>query len=982
MSIKFISKFSVLLVLFLAIGINEGCVTKKRKKDVSKLSKFYHNVTSEYNGYFNANELMEFAIIDLQNANVDNYTQVLELYDYISVPDPNMVKPDMDIAIEKVTRVAALHEPGDWVDDCYVLMGKAQYLKQDYDTAIETFEYFQEDFNPANPYGRNFQKKKISSKEANKQRKKERETEKKIRDKERKLKDKEREAEKKAREKARKSKKRSSSKKRGKKRPVREPKVAVDTTSQITSNTIVTPKSTTAPSKEETPIKKTTTSKVKDPIDKSSYNEGLVWLAKSMVRAGKYTSAEFLLTRLEKKSNLDKDILKEISVAKADILIKTNKEIEALTHLDEAINSKSTSREEKGRYAFVAGQILMKEGRYNEASGYFQTARKKSKNYKMKFMSELNSVKCTQLGNSNSKNVAGKLESLLKETKYEEFRDEIYFALGEIAANNNDIVKAKEYFSKSVASSKGASNLKTEAYYKLAQITYSLENYVDARAYYDSTSMVIAKTDSRRSEVQKLSTNLKDIADNIQKIERLDSVIGMASLSKDELLAIAKKRLEEEKLSGKKTDTNVGKQSLFVKKQRASTATSDFWAYNVVSIETGKRTFINKWGDRPLVDNWRQKSKVDALPDFQIKEQINEEKAIVEDNDGLSDEEYNRLMADVPSSALAKGKLEEEVRVAMFELGKQFRDKIQNYSKSATTLESLNDRFKLHKDLLDSYYYLFLDHQDLNNSAEATRYKNLILTDYPDSKYGKLIANPEYASTLEDERKKIDKYYDQTYALFQKGEYTKVAERADVAKTTFGKENKLIAKFSLLNAMAMGHTDGEKAYIKGLNEVILRYPNTPEELKAKEIMRFLSGDKSAFSDVDIKEVDNLFSEDEKARHYVAVILFDYSDDILQDAKISISDYNKKYHAKDRLQMGEMLLNKTENTQLILVRSFPNKEKAMEYYKDVEKNKEEYISKNLVNFELLPITQQNYRKMLQQKTHSNYKSYFSRYYLVE
>ncbi len=982
MSIKFFNKIAFLIILLLVVGVNESCVTKKRKKEVSKLSKFYHNVTSEYNGYFNANELMEFAIIDLQAANVDNYTTILELYDYISVPDPNMVKPDMDIAIEKVTRVAALHQPGDWVDDCYVLMGKAQYLKQDYDTAIETFEYFQEDFNPANPYGRNFQKKKISSKAANKQKKKERAEAKKIKETERKKKEDARKDEKKIREKEKKARSRASKKRGSKKRPVRTPKPSTeDSTTLNTNKVITTVDNNNSNNQDQTKVNKPSQSKVTDPVDKSSYNEGLVWLARSMVRAGKYTSAEFLLNRLEKKPSLDKDIVKEISIAHADILIKTGKETDALPYLDQGIASKSANRSEKGRYAFIAGQILMKEGRYGEAASYFKTAKKKSKDYKMKFMSELNSIKCRQLDEGSDKNVVGRLENMLKETKYVEFKDEIYFALGEIAANNNDIAKAKEYFGKSVASSKGKSNLKTEAYYKLAQITYTLENYVDSKAYYDSTSMVINKTDTRRAEVQKMSINLKDISLNIQKIERLDSVIAMASMSKDELMKIAKNRLEIEKASGKKTDTKVGQQTLFVKTPRATVVQSDFWAYNIVAKENGRKTFISTWGDRPLVDNWRLQSKIDVLPVFETqKEDI--QIAEKEENNEIGQEEYDRLMADVPSSALAKGKLEDEVRAALFELGKLFRDRLQNYNKSAITLEELNRRFSNHNDLLDAFYYLYLDYQDLNKVEQANKYKALILTDYADSKYANLISNPSFAATLEDERKKIDKYYDQTYAFFQKGEYTKVSERVEVANSNFGKENKLIAKFALLNAMAMGNTDGEKAYIKGLNEVVLRYPNTPEELKAKEILRFIQGDKSAFSDIDIKEVDDLFNEDENSRHYIAVILFDYSDDILQNAKISISDYNKLFHAKDRLQMGEMLLNKTENTQLILVRSFPNKAKAMEYYKDVKKNKDKYITPSLVNYELLPITQQNYRKMLQQKTHSKYKSFFDRYYILD
>ena len=960
-------KYFLFGILGVAVITGESCVTKKRKKETSKLSKFYHNVTSEYNGYFNANELMEFAIIDLQAAHEDNYSEIIELQDFVSVPDPKIVNEDMDKAIEKVTRVAALHEKGDWVDDCYVLMGKAQYLKQDYESAVETFEYFQEDFNPANPYGRNFQKKKLSAKQKNKQRKKEKEAERKARKKEREALEKQREEEKKAREKERKRRKKGK-KTRGKTRPNRSTQTKKDSTTTSIQKPVA---STTTNKPKPTKPKKTE--------DKSAYNEGLVWLAKSYIAAGKYTSAEFLLNRLEKISGLKKKVVLLRDVAYADLLIKTGKEYKALDYIDKALENKKASRSEKGRYAFVAGQILMDVGQYRDANQYFKIAKRKSSDYKMKFMSELNIIKGSQLAGGRSKSeVAGSLEKMLKETKYVEFKDQIYFTLGEISVNENDMVKAKEYFALSLQNSSGDKALMTEAYYQMATMSYTEELYADAKYYFDSTLMQMSKFDPKRKEVKKYADNLTEIAEKIELIEKLSSTIAMSDMTDDELIKIAKKRLDEESKTGKKTDTKVGKKNLFVKDNRKAIV-SDFWAYNIVSKENGKRDFMRVWGQRPLVDNWRLKSKINEVSNDEIEEELALEEAI---DTSISKEEFDRVMADVPKNALAVGKLKEQVKDAKFTLGKLFRDKIQNYAKSASTLEEVNEEFKRHKGLLDSYYYLYLDYQDLDDPTKAKLYRDKILTEFPESQYAKLIKDPSYAASLENERNKLDRYYDKTYELFQKGEYEKVNQRFNEANKTFGEDNKLIAKFSLLNAMALGYTMGQEDYIKALNTVILKFPNTPEETKAKEIMRFLKGDKSALSGVDIKEVDNMFTMDEESRHYIAVILYDYADAVLQDAKIAVSDYNKRVHSKDRLQLGEMLLNKTENTQVILVRSFSNKEKAMSYYEGIMNNKAAYISEDIVAYDVLPISQQNFRKMLQQRTHSNYRVYFNNNYLEE
>jgi len=140
------SIYRLLFICFVSVAILVGCASKKKKGgNPSALSKFYHNTTALYNGYFNANELMKQSYQTLRASHRDNYNEILPLYDYVLVENTKSVAADLDKAIEKVTTVAALHEPSKWVDDCYVLMGEAQYLKQDYESAEETFAYFKDE---------------------------------------------------------------------------------------------------------------------------------------------------------------------------------------------------------------------------------------------------------------------------------------------------------------------------------------------------------------------------------------------------------------------------------------------------------------------------------------------------------------------------------------------------------------------------------------------------------------------------------------------------------------------------------------------------------------------------------------------------------------------------------------------------------------------------------------------------------------------
>lgn len=982
-----------------------GCVTKKKKNEVSKIGKFYHNLTSEYNGYFNANELYQLSLETLKDKNEDNYSKILEVSDYISVQDPKIVNADLDKAIEKVTRVATLHDKGDWVDDCYLLMAKAQFLKQDYEKAEETLEYFEEEFNPQNPYGRNFLKKKLSSgqkkkikdaereeakkekEKANEIKKKEREELAKQKEEERKDKEKEKKDLKKDREKAKKE--REKLRKENAKKGVRSKRDVVKQDT-IKKNNTVSPKKVDTKTKEQDLLdedgaedKESKTKKKKEEVkDKTDYNEGLLWLARTYTRTEKYSNAEFLLDRIEKTPNLNKEVIKQLAAAQAEVLIKQAKYDEALVYLEKAINGPGANND-KARYAFIAAQISELNNDYKSAVAFYETAEKKAKIFELKFMAALGVEKSLAAsGGKTPEQTVKSLEKFLKETKYAEFKDQIYFSLGEIA-KTYDKQKAKEYYVKSNIFNQGNGSLRTESSYALAQIYLSDREYNKAKLSFDTTLIALSKGDDRYVYVKNMATNLTSIAKNIQIIERVDSLLAMGDLPIEELNKIARRRLEEEAKSGgaKQGPQPLNKTGLINTSSTKGSGAgfSSFFAYNLASVEAGKNAFKDSWGNRKLEDNWRRSSKSYGSNPDQEKEIVSETK---EQSEELNEAEFKRIMADVPLNSFQKEQYKNEYKKALYELGKDYRDKIQEYALSAETLEILNAKFPGFDKEAEVYYYLFLDYNDLNQLEKARNYKNLLVSKYPNDKFTKIATDPNFLNALSRDAKKLDQYYDQSYEMFQNKQYDKVVERVQTAQQAFGKENKLIAKFSLLNAMCLGATVGKEAYIKALQEVVIRYPKTPEELKAKEILRFLTGDQTAFDYVDIQEVDQIYAVENEILHYIAVIILTDESEPFENAKISVSEYNKQFYSTEKLQMGESILSKDEKTQLILVRSFDNKDKAMKYYEALQKSRDTFISPSIANFEAYPITKNNYRKMVQDKSHKKYRAFFEKHYLAK
>ena len=982
-------RFNVyLLVVMLMVVSAFSCVTKKKKGEVSKFGKFYHNTTALYNGYWNSKELLKESMKTLKQANVDDYNKILEVEDFVSIDNPKMVKQDMDKILEKVSTVAQLHEPSEWVDDCYVMMAKAQYLKQEYETAEETLEYFQEDFNPSNPYGRNYKSKKPTGKAAKKAKEEERkekeevkekvkkeqievkEEKAKTREQERKEKEKEREKEKKEKEKQRKE------DAKNRKKGIKKPSIKAE------SPKISSPETKPAPAKSKAPEIKTNDPKeetytppkpVKQEEDKTAYSEGLLWLAKTYIKRENWFSSQMLLEKLESGA-VSEEIKSDLPATFASLYIKQMRYDEALPKLDEAIKN-AESKQLRARYAFIAGQLAQNANNNASAVKYFEQSKKYASDVKMEFMSELAVAKNGIISGIRSKeSVISDLKKMLKEDKNAQLKDQIYFTLAEIELSQKNVAEAIGYFKNSIVSNETDQKLKSESYYRIAGLYYEQEKYFEASNYYDSTLTLLQSTDSRYSQVQKYVSNLKDIAANLEIISYQDTLLYFASLSEDQQKKLIPSWLEKNK---KVQPENVSSGSLISKQGtmpgKVDFGNSSFFAYNKNSREKGKEEFDKTWGRRALEDDWRRINKA-SVNNANISADKNN---IVSEADGkqekISKEEYDKFLRELPSNPVKKQEANEKIVTAMFTLGKLFRDKIENFAKSAQTLEGMHTRFGATPYELDSYFYLYLDYIDLDNANKAEEYKNKLTRKYPDSKYTAILTDPEFFNKANSKNNKSEQYYQAVYALFEKGDYEKALDAIKKSATSLGDENTYGAKMGLLKAMCLGKKEGKDAYLLALNEVIVSYPNTPEQLKAREIMRFLGGDKTAFANV--QDVDKIFQRDETAIHYVAVVTYALEEIQHVNFKVAISEYNKKNFKVEKLQLGDASLSINDNSQIILVRKFDNEAKAMEYYKKAVSEAAEFSGNTKFTYDIFAISQANYRKMVTERSAASYRAFF-------
>ncbi len=132
---KMNKKYSIYLISL--CGILYGC----SQNSSSPLAVGFHNVNAKYNALFQANIKLKEIEKGLFDAYKDNYSQLLPILIPIDSNSAGAMSEQLTAIIKKGSLVAERHQNSKWLDDAYVLIGKARLLKQDYKNAIETFKY-------------------------------------------------------------------------------------------------------------------------------------------------------------------------------------------------------------------------------------------------------------------------------------------------------------------------------------------------------------------------------------------------------------------------------------------------------------------------------------------------------------------------------------------------------------------------------------------------------------------------------------------------------------------------------------------------------------------------------------------------------------------------------------------------------------------------------------------------------------------------
>lgn len=866
-----------LLLLFIGIFAVAAC---SRSKDIFT-ARTYHRMVSKYNVLFNGEQALLKAQKTLKTSHKEDFDEILPVFITGTEEAVSSVKPDLEKAIEKGTKSISEHsmmiendQKNTFIDDSYLLIGKARYFDRDYLKALETFNYIVQEFE-----------------------------------------------------------------------------------------------------------------------DEDIRLEAKFWAARTESALDNYVSAKDRFDDLYRDPGLPNHLKDDAFAAYAQLEINQNRKLNAYQLITQAIE-RADEKEQEVRWLYIAAQLQEALGNDYEASRLYLRVIKKGPPYELLFNAQLSRARSYDVDLQDPSDVYDELEKMLADEKNLDNRDKIYYVMAQVADKMDDERQVVYYLNQSIRTSTKNQEQKALSYLWLAELNFDYKEYETAQAYYDSTFQSLPADHPKYDRVKALKESLGKLVANIKTIELQDSLQNLAGMSEKQRLAVVEKIIEdlkeaeeEERLKEQQAaleqlafnNSGGGNNQGPAAMAGTGTANQEFYFYSPTLRSSGMAAFTQRWGNRKLRDNWRRKNQ-QSEPGTAGSMAGGDDNGAAPSEAGAESEEglpakYNpsTYLANIPDSADAMQKSHELIQAALYDNGMIYKEDIQDYLAAEQSLLEILKRYPSYEDRARVWYTLYRVFVLSDNQLEAEKYKNLILTNYPDSEFAFLILN-EGKEIEEIDQSVVHELYSQAYENFENKSYSRSLSQSTEGfekypETSFG------PMFLLLKALNIGYLKDADNFKKTLEMVVSRYPKSEQATKASEILGQLAPAETSNENSSAAPKVQYKTDFSTMHRYVVV--FPNKGVSGNDITIKLTDFNNKYFPNDRLRAKAIMVG--TDKQLVTVSGLPNSKRAQQYLQTVINEKALQAELNAVVYNQFVISNANFTSFYTNQDIEGYMEFFRENY---
>ena len=730
-----------------------------------------------------------------------------------------------------------------------------------------------------------------------------------------------------------------------------------------------------------------------------------LWLAKTYIATKQFEKAEAMLQSIlvasdKENERIPRYVRTNIDLVYADYYIAMGKENEAVKYLRSSLLTAS-GKYNKTRAMFILGQIYQNQNDKTRATEQYKNVIRRHPSYEMTFEAQMNLARCYD---ADTTTIMKMLNKMLKDVKNEDFKDRIYYAMADVALDNNNEEDGVKYLRKSVAASTNNNIQKIKSSLDAANILFGNSDYILSQAYFDTAVMTMDRSYPGYDSLLNLSVMLTDLVTNLTVYETQDSLLRLADMDSIHRNAIIDKVIEDYKEEQKRLEEQreIERQIALLGGNDKSTSTvpdgneGNWYFYNNITRNRGANDFRSKWGNRLLEDYWfisnkqsfaQEEQETLSEEELALLSEEERQRYIMEMQQNADTTQYTPLdrgyyMRQIPFSQNAKNQAHQQIAEALNNIGFIYYSDLQDYPRSIEAYTELTNRYPDNSNEVAAWYYLYKMHQSRKEAANADKYKNLVLTKYPESNQAKIILDPEYFIKEHEKGAEAEQFYSKTFDAYQNAQYQRVMMNVRRARQLYSDDTLYMPRFEFLNAVSLGYVEVVDSMAYALYNLIQKYPESSIKpfaldvlLKANDMYNLGLNIESARPKDDREpEKESPYTFRPNDEYYVLVIC--NKKVRINPLKVRIGDFNKNNFRMQQLKVKNLMLNKED--ALLTIDKFENVDKAIDYQTAMFINDYVFGGIDKENYKVIIISVSNYPIFYQEKNVDEYLEFWHQY----
>ena len=711
--------------------------------------------------------------------------------------------------------------------------------------------------------------------------------------------------------------------------------------------------------------------------------------------------------------DVDRRLKSDYHLAAAEAYLQQSKFNKACEELELAI-PQIKQKSKRARYHFLLAQIYQQQHRSNDALKEFDATLNSRPNFELEFYAKINKALSFSRTGGSSVEIQKTLNKMLKNEKYKDYRDQIYYALGDIAWEEQRRADAIDLYKKSLASPTTNPNNRIKTFLRLADLQFDERMYMEAQEYYDSTLKKINDQHPRFEEIKVRAESLKDLAIALDAIALFDSLTVLCAMDDAQLKSRVKeiaKQLADEKEAQRQEDIRLAEEAAAAAAEGKVSGT--FWCYNPALKQKGKEGFTEYWGERPLKDYWRLSSKL--AQSFDPGDEVVQPVANTEGGDpSETSNEFDpykspsedELMESLPCEDVSgMKKLKDDAAEGYYNAGVIYKEKLEDEDNAISTWEEMLANMDNSGYHATTYYQMFRAWLAKENkkgyvkdpfcsTCSSEYWGNEIKRLYPGSDWAKLVDNPAFLDIQDLKKTKESEAYQRTYEMYTSRRYQDAKASCDSVLSS-QPENHLLCKYKLLKAICVGYSDAPfsltENYINELKLVIQTCQGSEEANKAEQLIAAVNREQQPEAPVESEDQSKEINEDtipssdlnfdpffydDGAEHYFAVVLPVQGNDV-QKIKADITDFSNTAFLSLQLKVTNNLLDKDHH--MVLVKTFEAMNDAIQFSEVFKQDNDKLAALNENSPITFLISKANYIALFKGKKLDVYQAFYQHYY---